>query len=146
MYLYFCCWLSAPAPDWTKPDKIFYIGVQKNAFRLPRINNVTFRIPVRPFLLQSAKANERIETCTLENDEQDGTRDTQECGDGYCDCSHILNVKLREVKIIVIHINFTLRTPKNECVYYLRLNNSRFCLIWTRINHFMRVWWFYHEK
>ena len=96
-------WLSAPEPNWTEPNKTFYIVVQNNVFQLPRINNVTFRIPSRPFLLHSDDPKERIEKCNLENDDQDGTRDTQECGDGYCDCSHVLNVKLGEVRRIYSH-------------------------------------------
>ena len=112
-----CLFILAPAPSWTEPDKTFYIGVQRNVFQLPRINNVTFRIPSRPFLLHSDDPRERIEKCTLENDEQDGTRDTQSCGDGYCDCSHVLNVNKGEVRgndCFLLNMNFS------WCNYFIK--------------------------
>ena len=98
----FYCFQLAPPPDWSTPDVTFYLGLSlgdNDVHNLPKMNNITFRTPPRPFLLQEANPIDRIETCELENS-KNGTRYFEICGEGHCECSHVINVALNQVCLL----------------------------------------------
>ena len=102
-------------------DNTFYIGLGFDltdvtlGSALPQLNNVTFALPSKPFLLQNPDDIEKGEICRPENREkqlQSGgggpaastqggdertKRDIEVCGEGFCDCSHVLDLTLGQV-------------------------------------------------
>ena len=101
--------MTVPAPDWTEtePDVTFYMELHfgdENLHSLPRINNITFRLPSVPFLLQSEYPKEKLEICNLENDAENGYQRMEMCGEGHCECAHIINVQQGKVAVILYDV------------------------------------------
>ena len=105
---YYSCitFISVSLTSWEKPDKTFYIEqthLDKNLHKFPRFNNITFRLAERPLLLEDA-SSEKIELCSPENDDVDGMRHIKHCGDGFCECTHVISVPQGKVSSFIIKV------------------------------------------
>ena len=105
--------------DSVHANNTFYIGLGFDTVDMtlkkyvPQLNNVTFKLPSKPFL-QNYTDVEKGEFCRPENREKqlqsgegglaasnERTKgDIEVCGEGFCDCSHVLDLTLGQVSCI----------------------------------------------
>ncbi|XP_072037008.1 uncharacterized protein [Amphiura filiformis] len=120
-----------PQPTWTKVDETFYIEMNfadNHLHMLPRINNITYRLPSKPFLQHTGHPKEKIEICSPENDKVNGERHMKQCGDGFCECTHVIHVpqgKVVELFIINHDLDYA---PVHQC-HPMHLHGTHFRVV-----------------
>lgn len=83
---------SSHKRDRLKNNNIVTVPKQTNRLYTPQLNHISMKMPSSPLLISRPSADNFCNSSSID----------EECEEGYCECSHVLSVKLNSVVEVII--------------------------------------------